>query len=433
MAAFGLVILFILAILVISLPRQKVFIPFILCVCYLTIGVTINFAGFNLYSYRILAIAGIIRVIARGELNVLKLTKIDIVFTIWAAVSVITYTILFGSFKAFFFKFANSLDAICLYYCFRCVITDFDDLERIFKYISIAIIPLSLFFLYESRTMHNLFSAFGGVEFISEVRDGKMRCEGPFRHPILAGMFGVTVFPFIIWQWWKQQRPTALIFISIAASLIIVFTATSSGALLSLLAEIFALFVWFFRDKLNLVRWSAVLGLFLLSMIMKAPIWYIIARVSNFSGGGGFHRAYLLDVAFKNIGRWWLVGTTYTADWFPYVLTVDPNNSDITNQFLVQGISGGLITMGIFIAIIVYCFQSIGKSLKLLECAPFRNQFLIWTLGVTLFGHVVAFISVSYFDQIRVMWYLLLAAISSITYFVELNPQNNCSTPEGSV
>jgi hypothetical protein len=40
---------------------------------------------------------------------------------------------------------------------------------------------------------------------------------------------------------------------------------------------------------------------------------------------------------------------------------------------------------------------------------------LIWSLGVCLFGHCVSFLSISYFDQMIVMWYWLLAVISVLS------------------
>lgn len=39
---------------------------------------------------------------------------------------------------------------------------------------------------------------------------------------------------------------------------------------------------------------------------------------------------------------------------------------------------------------------------------------MIWSLGVSLFIHAVSFLSVSYFDQMIVFWYLLLAMISAV-------------------
>ena len=44
-------------------------------------------------------------------------------------------------------------------------------------------------------------------------------------------------------------------------------------------------------------------------------------------------------------------------------------------------------------------FDRIGKALKANKKAPADRQFLIWTLGSILFGHVTTFVSISYFDQ----------------------------------
>lgn len=38
----------------------------------------------------------------------------------------------------------------------------------------------------------------------------------------------------------------------------------------------------------------------------------------------------------------------------------------------------------------------------------------IWALGATLLAHCLSFISVTYFDQIIVIWYWLLAAIGLV-------------------
>ena len=44
-------------------------------------------------------------------------------------------------------------------------------------------------------------------------------------------------------------------------------------------------------------------------LVMKAPVWAIlIARVSDLVGGGGWHRAFIIDVCIKNFGTWWLIG-----------------------------------------------------------------------------------------------------------------------------
>ena len=419
MYAFGLGALVLLVILVFSLPRQQAAIPFLLCVCYLTLGLQLNLGGLHLPAFRIMAIASFVRVAARRELSEIRLTKIDIAFMSWAVVGLIAYSILYGTSQAFIYKSALFMEAMGSYFFFRSIIKDLTDVTRIFKYVGIIIIPLSIFMLYESRTMHNLFAGFGGTADELDIRNGKLRCQGPFRHPILAGMFGATVMPFIFCNWWREKRSTLFFAVSFIAAVIITYTATTSGAIMSVCYEIIAFLCWFCRDKMSIIRRSIVIAIIALNFIMKAPIWYVIARVSDITGGGGYHRAYLMDIAFRNIRSWWLIGTTYTADWFPYQLAVDPNKSDITNQYLAQGVNGGLITMILFIAVIVYCYKSIGSSLKALDSASFGDKFIVWTLGVTLFGHVMGFISVSYFDQINGMWYMLLAMTSSVGYSLQ--------------
>jgi hypothetical protein len=273
--------------------------------------------------------------------------------------------------------------------------------------------------LYEHWTMRNIFSAFGGADEFSYVREGKVRCQGPFRHPILAGMMGATVMPFIVWQWWREKRNSLPLLVSFAASAAITYAASSSGALLTFIYEILAFSLWFIRDRMKMVRWSIVVAIIGLDFAMTAPIWYVFARLSSITGGTGWHRAYLLERAFGDIERWWFAGTAYTADWFPYILEADANNADITNMFLVQGVTAGMITMILFIMIIVQCYKYIGAGLKALNPAPFPERFLLWTLGVVLFGHIAGFFSVSYFDQMNGMWYLILAMISSAGSFLK--------------
>ena len=61
---------------------------------------------------------------------------------------------------------------------------------------------------------------------------------------------------------------------------------------------------------------------------------------------------------------------------------------------------------------------------------------LIWALGVCLASHCAAFISVSYFDQIQVFWFWLLAVIAGVPVWAhqELrNPNRHRPLPKGSM
>jgi O-antigen ligase len=147
---------------------------------------------------------------------------------------------------------------------------------------------------------------------------------------------------------------------------------------------------------------------------MKAPVWFVLARMGQLVGGDAFHRSALIDAAIKHFNEWWLFGTKDTTGWGLSLLQDgDRYFADITNQFIRVGVNGGILSMILFIIIIIMCFRQIGISLRLNERQPFGMRIILWSLGVSLFVNVIAFFSVSYFDQIFIAWFMLLAMISS--------------------
>jgi predicted transcriptional regulator len=182
------------------------------------------------------------------------------------------------------------------------------------------------------------------------------------------------------------------------------------------MATMAGLAAWRVRDKMRLIRRGVVAAIVAMALLMNAPVWFSIARLSEIAGGTGWYRSYLIDQAVKHFDEWWLVGSTYTAHWAPAgeVVPSDPNNMDIINHYVAEGLGGGLVKLGLFIAMIVLCFKTIGRQAKQPGPMEVPSRIFVWSLGVCLFGHCVSFFSVSYFDQIIVMWYWLLATISML-------------------
>lgn len=243
------------------------------------------------------------------------------------------------------------------------------------------------------------------------VRDGFFRSQGPFRHPILAGTFGATSLPLLIGLWAKSKNRTWWLALGIASTAVITITSASSGPALAYCFALIGLVSWAVRRHMRLIRWGIVFALISLHIVMKAPVWYLITRISDVIGGSGWHRAYLIDQAINHFNDWWLIGTRYTADWLPYTLTVTA--TDVTNEFIGEGIDGGLLRMALFISIIVVCFRTIGQSMRRLENPSYFSPFQMWCFGACLLAHVASFFSVSYFDQMIVFWWMLLAMIST--------------------
>jgi hypothetical protein len=411
------VILLVMACFMWTLPRRYAVCPLLIMTCLMPMGQQLVVFGLHLPLFRLLLLVGVLRVFAKGEAARLKWTTADRLFVWWVAVTVVFGTLSKPSIELFVNRSGDAYNAAACYFFVRCVVLDFEDIVIGVQTLAFVSVPLAALMLVEKTTGHNLLSVFGGVPEITFVRDGHLRSQGAFRHPILAGTFGATEVPLFAALWFYQSKYRPLAVVGAISALVIAITATSSGALMALGGSIGGLALWKRRKHLGAMARVAIVVILGLSLMMNAPIWYLMARASDVFGGGGWHRAYLLDQAFSHLNEWCLFGTTYTAHWGPAGETIaaDPNMMDITNHYVMEGVKGGLLKLGLFVAIIVICFKRLGRVLR--AEPPGSNSpsaFFVWTLGVSLSSHCISFLSITYFDQLIIIWFWLLAVISSL-------------------
>jgi hypothetical protein len=150
---------------------------------------------------------------------------------------------------------------------------------------------------------------------------------------------------------------------------------------------------------------------------MKAPVWFLIDRVGELVGGGGYHRAFLIEQFVNRFSSWWLMGTSHTSDWFPYTLA--DGTADITNRFVADGVDAGVVGLVVSIALIVSCFRRIGVALKSVRGIDSATERFLWGIGSTLVANVGILFSVTYFDQMYVVWYFFLACIGRVAVKAE--------------
>jgi hypothetical protein len=279
---------------------------------------------------------------------------------------------------------------------------------------SLILAPVAAAMLFEYFSERNLFAILSGVPDGVEIRSDRPRCQGAFGHPILAGTFGAALIPLFIGLWVKRVRDRWMAVTGLISATIMTLTAGSGGAILTYVSGILAICLWPMRHKMRSVRWLILSGLFLLQVVMNAPVWYIMGRVSRITGGEGFYRAELISQAINHLDEWWLIGTKYTAHWMPFALPNYQHMSDMTNQYLSEGVNGGLIRIILFVAIIVLSFREVGIALQENENDFWEGNAIIWSMGATLYAHTISYWGVSYFDQSRVVWFLFLAMISCI-------------------
>jgi hypothetical protein len=148
---------------------------------------------------------------------------------------------------------------------------------------------------------------------------------------------------------------------------------------------------------------------------MTAPVWWAISRVADFTGGGGYWRSKLIDEFVNHIGDWWLTGTNYTAHWSPTGSgqPLWPDHMDLTNQYVSEGVGGGIIQVILFIFITVRCFSRVGLAVKSINPSS-RDIYLYWSLGCCLVAYMASFLSVAGSMQSDILYYIFLAFIGSI-------------------
>lgn len=358
---------------------------------------------------RILLLVGWIRIITRGELSDIKLAAIDKVFLAWIIIGTVLFAINRGFVQSLVGRLGHVYNTIGIYFLVRSLVRDVDDIVRTIKIFAIIILPLALLFAVEQVTGRNPFSVLGGVPEITDVREGRLRCQGPFEHPILAGTFGATAMPLFAGLWVFNGGNRRLAAAAFVAATEIVIASSSSGPLLAYIAGVLGLLIWQYRSKMKYILRGLLVSLVILHLIMKAPVWFLAARIGDLIGGGGWYRSALIDAAIEHFNEWWLMGTAYTAHWMPTSLALYPNKADITNQFVAEGISGGIIELFLFIWLLVECFKAVGSATHNEAKLSPPERFLSWSIGCALLGHVTSFFSVSYFDQIIIFLCLIVA------------------------
>jgi hypothetical protein len=416
---FALLFLIAASLVVLGSNRRNAVGAILVTAAFIPLGQEIEVAGLHIYFLRILILVGLGRLLVRHETFGFKLTMVDKLFVGWVVVGFVCELIRGASAQTF----GAVYDTGGIYFIIRFLTKDAGDVLFHLRILAFVGIIIGICMAWETINHQDLFYVFGGVPKVPMERDGRFRAQGPFLQTILAGTFGATLFPLMIGLWRNGGRGKRLAIAGAVGSLIITIASASSGPLLTFLAALVGFCLWPMRNKMQLFRRGIVIAIIGLSLVMKAPVWFLIGKISGLTGGGGYYRSYLIDAFIRHFSQWWLIGTSYTANWAiaGIVLPNDPNMVDITNHYIAQGIKGGVLGLWLFLAIIVCCFKIVGRAVRFnTELAV--EQKLLWAFGVCLAAHCTAFISVSYFDQINVFWFWLLAMIANIPMWAIQKP-----------
>jgi len=405
------------ALLILTLPRRGAMLPILVSVSFLPIGQSLKVAGLNFFLFRLVLLAGLTRALFRSEVRAVKWCRLDTIVSYWAIAVVILGMASHGA-NSFVSWMGLLYNAVGSYIVARSLLRDRRDFLLHLRFLVLILIPLVVAMFYEKATGRNVFAVLGGVSEITLIREGKLRAQGAFGHPIIAGAFGATLLPLMAGLMRMKARGLRRFgAVGTGCAAFVAWAAASSGAVLAAGASIVALLLWRMRHSMRVVLVSLVGLLLVLQAGMSRPVWWIFDAIGGLTGGTGWHRSYIIDAAIHHFDEWWLVGTPVTKHWGGYPPPPnDPNNIDLTNQFLVEAVGGGLIRLLLFIAIIRTAFRAVGRAFRLPHGSiDSETEWLAWTIGVGLLAHCVCFFSVAYFDQMIFYFFWLVAAIAAGT------------------
>ncbi len=394
----SLFITVVLSCVMLAVPRKYILVPFVIGACWVPADQTVMLGELNFQVLRILVVVGILRLWVRGEIISIRWNRFDKLILAWALVGSVFYVLQWLTMWALINRCGRMLEWLGLYWVFRQSIRSWTDIRFAYVAFAVCAIAMAPFVAAEWASGANPFASLGRVT--TALREGNFRCQATFPHAIMMGLFWATLVPLFVG--FARQGHKMLFWTAVAASAFMIVRTNSSTPILTLVVAFALLLVYRWRHCTRTVVWGMVAMLVALDIVMKAPVWHLIARVSVVSGSTGWHRYALIDAAIRHFGEWMLFGTHSTGHW-------GWGLQDITNQFILEGVRGGVVTLALFCVIL---FIGARAALRLsLHQGKKDEPYLAWCIFVTIIAHCVSFIGVAYFGQITMIWYLLLASI----------------------
>jgi hypothetical protein len=416
-----LIVVILVCLILLAGSRRRALAAFLAACIMIPMDQVLVIGGLHFPMVRILIIFAMIRIIrekfsGKTELFSGGINWLDKWFLVLMIFTTLDGILLWQNSGYVVFALGSLFSAAGVYFAWRYFIRDEEDVRRVIRVLAVMMAAIAVIMIYEHFVGQNFYYKFlGGAEanvFGShlDIRDGKIRARGVFAHPILAGSFGGFCFPLFVGLWWrgfKEDRKFAAL--GVLSALVPPFAANSSTALFGLLGGIIGLSFWAMRDHMRLIRWAIAGLLTSLHLVMKAPVWELINRVSLTDSSSSYHRYQLVDQCIRHFQDWFLIGTKNYGDWGWEMW-------DLSNSYVGTADTVGLIPLIAFIAILVVAYRYVGISRRSFESSNEKaKELFVWAFGASLFANTVAFMGIGYFDQTFIAWYCILAMVCAIT------------------
>lgn len=309
-------------------------------------------------------------------------------------------------------------DKVLPYFAVRIIIQDRQQYVTVLNWILVIVAPLAIVGFYESMTGINLFGSFKHfyawktlantrLEDQIYIRAGFYRASVTFSHPIMFGLYFAMLGPVCAGLWVNAKKNRILIAIGLTLMCLGVFSSMSSGPLLAIVLA--ALMIIFYHWR---IYWKPIVTIiFIMCGLVEVTSnrhFYDVLSGFAFDGSNAWYRSKLIDVALFEGGMngHWLVGFPLGTDpgWGPKIAGF--GYTDIVNQYLLELSSYGLLGLLSFFAMNLMAIMNLIRSFK--NSRWRQDKWFIWCLAGSLFGFLIAIVSVSIYGPPLTVYYILL-------------------------
>ena len=363
---FVLAVVIIVGILICFRGRRQVIALFLAAGILIPLDQVLVLGPLHFPMLRVLLLCGMIRM-ARDKMGskseifsggMTRLDKAVILFSLFTAMN----SMLLWRDSGMLVRQAGDLYTVFgIYFLMRYLIRDGEDADLAVRALAYITLAVAAVMIYEQVTGHNPYALLGGARAsyygAGLTRQDRTRAVAGFGHPLLAGTFGAILAPLFIGLWLKDKKNLKIALAGLAGSTVIVWAAASSTPMLAYVSGLMAICMWPLRNVMRPIRWGIVVTLVSLHMVMKAPVWQLIARVDLVGGSSSDHRYQLVNQCILHFKDWWLFGVKDTGAW-------GWGMWDTANQYVSVADSTGLIPLILFLAHHRLWVQVRGRSLE---------------------------------------------------------------------
>ena len=397
------VVMIIAVLLILTLPRNKAIVPFLLAFFSIPPEQVLVLGGLHFTVLRVLILAGLVRLIfyRKGEGRFAGgFNSLDLVIVLWTIVALVVINLQWLEKDMLVKSLGDFLEALGGFLAVRFLIPDGVTLRRTVKVLAVICVIQGVCMVSEQFTHQNVFNFIGGRT--PDLRDGHIRSEGVMG-TLYGGAFAGVLIPVFLWLWTERKSRLAAC-AGLAGATAMVFASHASTSWGAYGAGLVGLAFWPLRKQMGLVRLGIVVLLLSLHVVMHGPVWSLIEKIDLTGGSSNFHRYMLVDNCIRHFGDWWFLGYKYYSLW-------GFDMWDLCNQFVVTALTGGLATFVLYILIFKRAFDMLGTARKQVE-GNHEKEWFYWCLGALLFANVVASFGINYMIQLQAFFATMLACIS---------------------